>query len=49
MAYRAFEGKNISSIYHKFRFVPPDEMKNIIVQYLDQMVSNGYMYCDFTV
>uniref|UniRef100_A0A3Q4AR70 Methyltransferase type 11 domain-containing protein n=1 Tax=Mola mola TaxID=94237 RepID=A0A3Q4AR70_MOLML len=37
MAYRAFEGKNVSSIYHKFRFVPPDEMKNIIVEYLDQM------------
>ena len=49
MAYRVFEGNHISSIYHKFRFAPPDEVKNIIVQYLDKTVSDGYRYCDFTV
>ncbi|KAM9363987.1 putative methyltransferase [Pholidichthys leucotaenia] len=36
MAYRLFEGKDHASIYHKYRFTPPDELKNIVVQYLDK-------------
>nr|XP_046260577.1 putative methyltransferase DDB_G0268948 [Scatophagus argus] len=36
MAYRLFEGKDHASIYQKYRFMPPDELKNIIIQYLDK-------------
>ncbi|KAM7407752.1 hypothetical protein PAMA_003483 [Pampus argenteus] len=35
MSYRLFEGKDHASIYQKYRFTPPDELKNIILQYLD--------------
>ncbi|XP_026150420.1 putative methyltransferase DDB_G0268948 [Mastacembelus armatus] len=36
MTYRLFEGKDHASIYQKYRFTPPDELKNIILQYLDK-------------
>lgn len=36
MAYRLFEGKDHASIYQKYRFTPPDGLKNIIIQYLDK-------------
>lgn len=36
MTYRLFEGKVHASIYQQYRFTPPDELKNIILQYLDK-------------
>lgn len=36
MSYRLFEGKDHASIYQKYRFTPPEEVKNIILQYLDK-------------
>ncbi|XP_069009739.1 putative methyltransferase DDB_G0268948 [Embiotoca jacksoni] len=36
MAYRLFEGKDHASIYQKYRFTPPNDLKNIIIQYLDK-------------
>ncbi|KAJ4933004.1 hypothetical protein JOQ06_029842 [Pogonophryne albipinna] len=36
MTYRFFEGKDHASVYQKYRFTPPDELKNIILQYLDK-------------
>ncbi|XP_071756919.2 putative methyltransferase DDB_G0268948 [Centroberyx gerrardi] len=36
MTYRLFEGKDHASIYQKYRFVPPDELKEIILQYMDK-------------
>ncbi|XP_041663349.1 putative methyltransferase DDB_G0268948 [Cheilinus undulatus] len=36
MTYRLFEGKEHASIYQQYRFTPPDEVKNIILQYLDK-------------
>ncbi|XP_008290535.1 putative methyltransferase DDB_G0268948 [Stegastes partitus] len=36
MAYQLFEGKNHASLYQKYRFTPPTELINIIVQYLDK-------------
>ncbi|XP_042350621.1 uncharacterized methyltransferase-like C25B8.10 [Plectropomus leopardus] len=34
MTYRLFEGKDHASVYQKYRFTPPDELKNIVLQYL---------------
>ncbi|XP_044072023.1 putative methyltransferase DDB_G0268948 [Siniperca chuatsi] len=36
MTHRLFEGKDHAAIYQKYRFPPPDEVKNIILQYLDK-------------
>ncbi|XP_010750250.2 putative methyltransferase DDB_G0268948 [Larimichthys crocea] len=36
MTYRLFEGKDHASIYHKYRLTPPEELKNIILQYVDK-------------
>ncbi|XP_070771276.1 putative methyltransferase DDB_G0268948 [Enoplosus armatus] len=36
MTYRLFEGKDHASVYQKYRFTPPDEAKNIILQYLEK-------------
>ncbi|TNN51799.1 putative methyltransferase [Liparis tanakae] len=36
MTYRLFEGKEHASTYQKYRFTPPEELKNIILQYLDE-------------
>ncbi|CAL8240527.1 unnamed protein product [Merluccius merluccius] len=36
MSYRLFEGKEHASIYQKYRFVPPEEVKDLILQYLDK-------------
>ncbi|XP_073329527.1 putative methyltransferase DDB_G0268948 [Pagrus major] len=36
MTYRLFEGKEHASLYQMYRFTPPDEVKNIILQYLDK-------------
>ncbi|KAK5890709.1 hypothetical protein CesoFtcFv8_014203 [Champsocephalus esox] len=36
MTYRFFEGKDHASVYQKYRFTPPGELKNIILQYLDK-------------
>lgn len=49
MAYRMFEGKDHASMYQKYRFTPPDELKNIILQYLDKKVRNDKMYCEYSV
>ena len=37
-----FEGKEHASIYQMYRFTPPDEVKNIILQYLDKKVWQIY-------
>uniref|UniRef100_A0A674NI31 Methyltransferase type 11 domain-containing protein n=1 Tax=Takifugu rubripes TaxID=31033 RepID=A0A674NI31_TAKRU len=34
MSYQLFEGKDHASIYQKYRFAPPAEVKNYILQYL---------------
>lgn len=34
MTHRLFEGKEHASIYQQYRFTPPDEVKNIILEYL---------------
>lgn len=48
MTHRLFEGKDHASVYQKYRFVPPDEIKSIILQYLDEKVQTQqsilYMY-----
>lgn len=36
MSHRLFEGKAHASIYQKYRFTPPDEVKNYILQYLNK-------------
>uniref|UniRef100_A0A673ABK4 Zgc:162396 n=1 Tax=Sphaeramia orbicularis TaxID=375764 RepID=A0A673ABK4_9TELE len=36
MAYRLFEGKDHAAVYQKYRMTPPDQLKNIILEYLDQ-------------
>lgn len=36
MAFQLFEGKNHASVYQKYRFTPPTELKNVIIQYLDK-------------
>ncbi|XP_078119395.1 putative methyltransferase DDB_G0268948 [Sander vitreus] len=36
MTHLLFEGKDHASIYQRYRFTPPDEVKNIILQYLDK-------------
>ncbi|XP_041856976.1 putative methyltransferase DDB_G0268948 [Melanotaenia boesemani] len=35
MAFQLFEGKEHASVYQKYRFMPPTELKDIIIQYLD--------------
>ncbi len=40
MTYRLFEGRDHASVYQKYRFTPPDELKNIILQYLDKKVGH---------
>ncbi|XP_017276120.1 putative methyltransferase DDB_G0268948 [Kryptolebias marmoratus] len=35
MAYRLFEGKKHASIYQQYRFTPPSDLKDAIIQYLD--------------
>lgn len=34
-------GKDISSDYQKYRFIPPDEVKNILLQFLDEKVCHA--------
>lgn len=36
MTYRLFEAKDHAAVYQKYRMTPPDQLKNIILQYLDQ-------------
>ncbi|XP_069052348.1 putative methyltransferase DDB_G0268948 [Lepisosteus oculatus] len=36
MAFRLFEEKQHASVYQKFRFTPPEEVKTIILDYLDR-------------
>ncbi|KAM6970554.1 putative methyltransferase [Aplochiton taeniatus] len=36
MAYRLFEEKHHASVYQKFRFTPPDQIRELIINYLDQ-------------
>lgn len=38
MTYQLFEGKDHASIYQKYRFAPPAEVKNYILQYLHKKV-----------
>lgn len=49
MTYRLFEGKDHACIYQKYRFMPPDEVKNVILQYLDKKVCHGQKYCEYRV
>ncbi len=46
MTHHLFEGKDHASVYQKYRFTPPDEIKDIILQYLDEKVdlSLGELY-----
>ncbi|XP_056899209.1 putative methyltransferase DDB_G0268948 [Takifugu flavidus] len=34
--YRLFDGKDHAFIYHKYRIPPPEEVKNLILQYLEK-------------
>ncbi|XP_066543454.1 putative methyltransferase DDB_G0268948 [Amia ocellicauda] len=36
MATRMFEGKHHATLYQKYRFAPPDELKTLILDYLDK-------------
>ncbi|KAJ8352857.1 hypothetical protein SKAU_G00243330 [Synaphobranchus kaupii] len=36
MTYRLFEEKHHASLYQRYRFVPPDAVKELILQYLDK-------------
>ncbi|CAB1328604.1 unnamed protein product [Coregonus sp. 'balchen'] len=36
MTYRLFEGKHHASIYQRYRFVPPEEIRDIILHYLER-------------
>ncbi|XP_068592797.1 putative methyltransferase DDB_G0268948 isoform X1 [Cebidichthys violaceus] len=36
MTHRLFEGKDHASVYQKYRFTPPEELNNIILQYLSK-------------
>ncbi|XP_072541375.1 putative methyltransferase DDB_G0268948 [Salminus brasiliensis] len=36
MTYRLFEEKHHASIYQKYRLIPPDEVKELVLQYLDK-------------
>lgn len=36
--YRLFDGKDHAFIYHKYRIPPPEEVKNLILQYLEKKV-----------
>ncbi|KAL0963936.1 hypothetical protein UPYG_G00315550 [Umbra pygmaea] len=36
MTHRLFEGTHHASIYQRYRLVPPDEVRDIILQYLDR-------------
>lgn len=38
MTDRMFEDKQHASLYQKYRFDPPDEVKELILQYLDKKV-----------
>ncbi len=38
MAERMFEEKQHASLYQQYRFDPPDELKALILQYLDKKV-----------
>lgn len=49
MSYRLFEGKDHASIYQKYRITPPEELKNIILQYLDTKVWPNTVYSYYTV
>lgn len=45
MTRRLFEGRDHASVYQKYRFLPPDEVKNIILEYLDKKVCHGQICC----
>ncbi|XP_076018149.1 putative methyltransferase DDB_G0268948 [Genypterus blacodes] len=36
MTHRLFDGREHASVYQKYRFTPPDELKEMILQYLDE-------------
>lgn len=36
MAYRLFEEKHHASVYQMYRFTPPDQIKELIIKYIDQ-------------
>lgn len=38
MTHRLFEEKHHASIYQRYRFVPPEEIRDIILQYLERKV-----------
>lgn len=38
MTHRLFEERHHAALYHKYRFSPPGEVKDIIIQYLNKKV-----------
>ena len=44
MTHRLFEGKDHASVYQKYRYTPPEEVKNVILQFLDKKVSPNTLY-----
>ena len=46
MTHQLFEGKDHASIYQKYRSAPPDEVKDIVLRYLDEKVRRGQYYED---
>lgn len=38
MTHRLFEERDHAALYHKYRFSPPGEVKDLIIQYLDKKV-----------
>ncbi|KAL6485225.1 hypothetical protein MHYP_G00072700 [Metynnis hypsauchen] len=44
MTHRLFEEKHHASIYQKYRLTPPDNVKEIILQYLDKKVGQMFIH-----
>lgn len=40
MTHRLFEGRDHAALYHKYRYSPQGEVKDIIIQYLDKKVQS---------
>lgn len=38
MTHQLFEGRDHAALYQKYRYSPPGEVKDIIIQYLDKKV-----------
>lgn len=47
MTCKVFVGKEISSEYHKYRFKPPEEVKDVFFQFLHEKVRNAHKHCKY--